>query len=142
MGFLLDDFYTFQLCLGFHPLVGILRKQVLLFSMNLQALIKLYNASGTSCLISYRKYRKQCIPWLGTHIDVMRCIHYMCCGSIIYPWFKFYFTLFEIHYNTLPYSKAKEYKIKPRIKLNHNIWPVYKYDLRKYFFVVFFCFLI
>ena len=38
-GFLLDDSYTFQLCLGFHPLVGMLRKPVLLFSMNLQVLI-------------------------------------------------------------------------------------------------------
>ena len=42
----------------------------------------------------------------------------MCCGSIIvYPWFKFYFTLFEIHYNTLLYPKAKEYKIKTKDKI-------------------------
>ena len=86
-----------------------------------KCLIKLYNASGTSCLISYRKYRKQCIPWLGTHTDVMRSIHYMCCGSIIYPWFKYYFTLFEIHYNTLQHPKAKEYKSKTNNKMNHNI---------------------
>ena len=121
MGFYLDDSYTFQLCLGSHPLVGMLRKQVLLFSMNFQVLIKLYNASGTSCLISHRKYRKQCIPWLGTHTDVMHSIHYMCGGSIIYPWFKHYFTLFEIHYNTLPHPKAKEYKSKTKDKMNHNI---------------------
>ena len=47
----------------------------------------------------------------------MRCIHYMCRGSIVYPWFKFYFTLFEIDYNTLPYPKAKEYKIKTKDKI-------------------------
>ena len=139
MGFLLDDSYTFQLCLGFHSLVGMLRKQVLLFSMNLQVLIKLFNASGTSCLISYRKYGKQCILRLGTHTDVTHCIHYICCGSIIYPWFKFYFTLLKsiiIHYHT---PKQRNMKWKPRIKLNHNIWPVlYKYNLHKSFFVFFF----
>ena len=94
------------------------KTSVVIFYEFASAYLKLFNASGTSCLISYRKYRKQCIPWLGTHTDVMRCIHYMCCGSIIvYPWFKFYFTLFEIHYNTLPYPKAKEYKIKTKDKI-------------------------
>ena len=29
----------------------------------------------------------------------------------IYPWFKFYFLLFQSHYHTLPY---------PKTKLNHN----------------------
>ena len=28
-----------------------------------------------------------------------------------YPWFKFYFLLFETHYHTLPYPKTKENKI-------------------------------
>ena len=28
-----------------------------------------------------------------------------------YPWFKFYFLLFQTHYHTLPYSKTKENKI-------------------------------
>ena len=28
-----------------------------------------------------------------------------------YPWFKFYFPLFQIHYHTLPYPKTKENKI-------------------------------
>ena len=94
------------------------KTSVVIFYEFASAYLKLFDASGTSCLISYRKYRKQCIPWLGTHTDVMRCIHYMCCGSIIvYPWFKFYFTLFEIHYNTLLYPKAKEYKIKTKDKI-------------------------
>lgn len=40
-----------------------------------------------------------------------------------YPWFKFYFLLFQIHYHTLPYPKTKENKkFKPGIKLNHNIY--------------------
>ena len=28
-----------------------------------------------------------------------------------YPWFKFYFPLFQSHYNTLPYPKTKDNKI-------------------------------
>ena len=28
-----------------------------------------------------------------------------------YPWFKFYFLLFQTHYHTLPYPKTKENKI-------------------------------
>ena len=39
-----------------------------------------------------------------------------------YPWFKFYFPLFQTHYHTLPYQKEREIKFKPRIKLNHNIY--------------------
>ena len=39
-----------------------------------------------------------------------------------YPWFKFYFLLFQTHYHTLPYPKTKEKKFNPRIKLNHNIY--------------------
>ena len=29
----------------------------------------------------------------------------------IYPWFNFYFLLFQNHYHTLPYPKTKENKI-------------------------------
>ena len=139
MGFFLDDSYTFQLCLGFHPLVGMLRKQVLLFSMNFQVLIKLYNASGTSCLISYRKYGKQCIPWLGTHTDVMHCNIICVVVQLFILGLNFILLCLKstiIHFHT---PKQRNIKLKPRIKLNHNIWPVlYKYDLRKSFFVVFF----
>ena len=28
-----------------------------------------------------------------------------------YPWFKFYFPLFQTHYHTLPYPETKENKI-------------------------------
>ena len=28
-----------------------------------------------------------------------------------YPWFKFYFPLFQSHYHTLPYPKTKDNKI-------------------------------
>ena len=28
-----------------------------------------------------------------------------------YPWFKFYFLLFQTHYRTLPYPETKENKI-------------------------------
>ena len=41
-----------------------------------------------------------------------------------YPWFNFYFLLFQTHYQTLPYPPKKKLKIKPRIKLNHNIYIV------------------
>ena len=40
-----------------------------------------------------------------------------------YPWFKFLFPLFQIHYHTLQYPKTKKKQKKnfePRIKLNHN----------------------
>ena len=40
----------------------------------------------------------------------------------LYPWFKFYFPLFQTHYSTLPYPKTKGNKFKPRIKLNHKIY--------------------
>ena len=40
----------------------------------------------------------------------------------LYPWFKFYFPLFQTHYHTLPYPKTKGNKFKPRIKLNHKIY--------------------
>ena len=40
----------------------------------------------------------------------------------LYPWFKFYFPLFQTHYHTLPYPKTKGNKSKPRIKLNHKIY--------------------
>ena len=75
----------------------------------------------------------------------------ICCGSIFYPWFKFYFSLFPTHYHTLPYitihyhtlpcitmhyhtlsyitihyhtlpdPKTNKMKYEPRWKLNHNI---------------------
>ena len=38
-----------------------------------------------------------------------------------YPWFKFYFPLFQTHYNTLPIAKQGQIIFKLRIKLNHNI---------------------
>ena len=53
----------------------------------------------------------------------LRCI---CCGSILsvvqfYPWFKFYFPLFQIRYHTLQYPKTKEKKIwtKDKIEPQH-----------------------
>ena len=40
-----------------------------------------------------------------------------------FSWFKFYFLLFQTHYHTLSYPKTKTTKkIKPRIKLNHNVY--------------------
>ena len=40
-----------------------------------------------------------------------------------YPWFKFYFSLFQTHYHILPYPKTtKTKKFKPGTKLNHNIY--------------------
>ena len=35
---------------------------------------------------------------------------------------SFCFKLITIHYHTLPYPKTKGNKLKPRIKLNHNIY--------------------
>ena len=39
-----------------------------------------------------------------------------------YPWFQLYFLLFQTHYHILPYPTMKEKKLKPWIKLNHNIY--------------------
>ena len=39
-----------------------------------------------------------------------------------YPWFKFYFPLFQTHYQHYHTQKQREIKLKPRIKLNHNIY--------------------
>ena len=49
-------------------------------------------------------------------------IHRPCIGCVygkereyvvvqFYPWFKFYFPLFQSHYHTLPYPKTKDNKI-------------------------------
>ena len=42
-----------------------------------------------------------------------------------YPWFKFYFLLFQTHYHVIIIhyhtQKQKKRKFKPMIKLNHNI---------------------
>ena len=41
-----------------------------------------------------------------------------------YPWFKFYFLLFQTHYHVIIIhshtQKQKKIKFEPRIKLNHN----------------------
>ena len=37
-----------------------------------------------------------------------------------YPWFNFYFPLFQTRYHTLPYTITKENKIQTKDKLNHN----------------------
>ena len=47
-----------------------------------------------------------------------------------YPWFKFYFPLFQTYYDTLPYPKTEGKKFKPWIKLNHNIY-IYIYEKKK-----------
>ena len=40
-----------------------------------------------------------------------------------YPWFKFYFLLFQTHYHTLLLPKTKKKrKFKARIKLNHDLF--------------------
>ena len=37
-----------------------------------------------------------------------------------YPWFKFYFLLFQTCYHTLPYTIIEENKIQTKDELNHN----------------------
>ena len=41
-----------------------------------------------------------CAMWFGVYVVVQ-----------FYPWFKFYFPLFQTHYHTLPYPKTKENEI-------------------------------
>ena len=41
----------------------------------------------------------------------------LCCRVYIYLWFKFYFPVFQSHYQTLPYPKTKENKIKTKDKI-------------------------
>ena len=38
-----------------------------------------------------------------------------------YPWFKFYFPLFYIHYHTLPYPKTKGNKIFTKDKIEPQL---------------------
>ena len=45
----------------------------------------------------------------------------ICVVVQFYPWFKFYFSLFQTHYHILPYPKTKEKKFEPGTKLNHNM---------------------
>ena len=45
-----------------------------------------------------------------------------------YPWFKFFFLLFQPHYHVIIIhyhtQKQKKRKFEPRIKLNHNIYTM------------------
>ena len=41
----------------------------------------------------------------------------ICVAVQFYPWFKFYFLLFQTHYHTLPYPKTKENKIQTKDKI-------------------------
>ena len=45
-----------------------------------------------------------------------------------YPWFKFYFPLFQTHYHTYPYPKTKENKIQTK----DDIEPQHIYKGPKY----------
>ena len=57
--------------------------------------------------------------------SLVRVVHYyyLSCSVVeIYPCFKLYFSLFQTHYYPSTYPETKESKLKPRIKLNHNIY--------------------
>ena len=43
-----------------------------------------------------------------------------------YPWFKFYFPLFQTHYHTLQYPKTKEKKIWTKDKIEpQHMYTIY-----------------
>ena len=60
-------------------------------------------------------------------------------GVQFYPWFKFYFVLFQTHYHIIIIhfhtQKQKKTKFQPRIKLKHNISIIRRWKLVKHLFV-------
>ena len=58
----------------------------------------------------------------------MQQLNFLAAGIYVvvqfYPWFKFYFPLFQTHYHTLQCPKQKKIKFEPRIKLNHNLYKI------------------
>ena len=51
--------------------------------------------------------------WL--HVDAVHVVQF-------YPWFKFYYLLFHIHYHILTLKREqRKIKTEPSIKLNYNI---------------------
>ena len=50
-------------------------------------------------------------------------------NNIFYPWFKFYFLVFQTHYHVIIIhyhtQKQKTIEFEPRIKLNYNVHVFY-----------------
>ena len=96
--------------LGFKPLVLFHSQYLFQISLNLQ------DDSTKAAIINQIEKKKTSIH----DPCFLRWFNYF------YPWFKFYFLLFQTHYHvinhTLQYPKQKKIKFEPRIKLNHNIY--------------------
>ena len=75
--------------------------------------------SKTLVMIQYNVFYMQCLE----HSTIM---YNVCVVAQFFPWFKFYFPLFQTHYDTLPYPKTKGNKIwtKDKIEPQHmsQIW--------------------
>ena len=69
--------------------------------------------SASSLEVDLSDYLTHSFPMFGVNIVVQ-----------FYHWFEFYFLLFQTHYHTLPYPKAKEKKIstEDKIEPQHMIY--------------------
>ena len=56
---------------------------------------------------------------------MLTCL-YKCCGYF-YPWFKFYFPKVVFGMGMVLYADGFETKVKPRMKLNQDIYMPMKY---------------
>ena len=96
--------------LGFKPLVLFHSQYLFQISLNLQ------DDSTKAAIINQIEKKKHSIH----DPCFLRWFNYF------YPWFKFYFLLFQTHYHvinhTLQYPTQKKIKFEPRIKLNHSIY--------------------
>ena len=75
--------------------------------------------SKTLVMIQYNFFYLRCL-------GPSTIMHNVCVVAQFFPWFKFYFPLFQAHYHTLPYPKTKGNKIwtKDQIEPHHmsQIW--------------------
>ena len=71
---------------------------------NYSQINKLQTNLKSFILASENKGQRECNTNLNVYVVVQ-----------FYPWFKFYFLLFETHYQKLPYQKQRKIKFTPRI---------------------------
>lgn len=53
------------------------------------------------------------------------CLYWKYVMDHLYPWFEFYFPIFQTHYHTSKYSITKKNKIRTKHNMNHNIYCYY-----------------
>ena len=84
-----------------------------------------YTLQNTTLRLQYRS----CYICMRQHLSLLLHIC-ICCGSILsLVQFLFVFVLYSLSYITVYKNKLRKIKIKPRIKLNHNICIFYLHYL-------------